>query len=51
MRPNNFTSNFSNDNMADSVKLADYAGSDHESNTRKQFMKIASGGRDQSENY
>jgi hypothetical protein len=51
MRPNNFVSNFSNDYMADSVKLADYAGSDHESNVRKQYIRMTAGGRDQSENY
>lgn len=49
MKPTNqnFGSNFSNDNMTESVKLADFAGSDHEANTRKQFMKYAQGGRDQ----
>lgn len=49
MKPTNpnFGSNFSNDNMAESVKLADYTGSDHEVSTRKQFMKYAMGGREQ----
>lgn len=47
MKPTNpnFGSNFSNDNMAESVKLADYTGSDHEVNVRKQFMKYATGGK------
>lgn len=49
MKQGNFGSNFSND-MAESVKLADYTSSDHEANTRKQFMKYASGNnRDQYE--
>lgn len=49
MKPTNpnFGSNFSNDNMAESVKLADYTGSDHEANVRKQFMKYATGGKEQ----
>lgn len=46
MKSNNYASNFSND-MAESVKLADYTGSDHQANVRKQFSKYASGGRDQ----
>lgn len=48
MRPNpNFMSNFSDGGMTDSVKIAGYEGSDHDDNTRKQFLKYASGGRDQ----
>lgn len=38
MKPTNpnFGSNFSNDNMAESVKLADYTGSDHEAKCQEK---------------
>ena len=46
MRANpNFMSNFSDGNMTDSVKIADYGASDHEAGLHKQFLAYAGGGR------
>lgn len=52
MRANpNFISNFSDGNMTDSVKLADYPyeGSDLNAKLHKQFLSYAGGGRAQFE--
>ena len=44
-----FMSNFSDGNMTDSVKIADYGGSDHDATLHKQFLAYAGGGRAQFE--
>jgi len=45
----NFASNFSDGNMTDSLKLAEYNANDHDNNVRKQFLKYAGGGNREQE--